>query len=96
MDEDDEGAGDISTSSDVPQLAIDRIAGQQTDDLLADARAIMEQAERDGVDPDERLREILQRAVREGFRVGGNIGAGAGGGSDANLESPNAKRSRGE
>jgi len=34
----------------------------------------MEESERDGTDPDERLREVVERAVREGFNFGGALG----------------------
>jgi len=38
----------------------------------------MEESERDGTDPDERLREVVERAVREGFNFGGVLGGVAG------------------
>lgn len=65
---------------DVSALAVDQYTSQQTTDLLAETRVIMEQCERDGTDPDERLREVVERAVREGFNFGGQLGDAAGGG----------------
>jgi hypothetical protein len=38
----------------------------------------MEESERDGTDPDDRLREVVERAVREGFNFGGALGEVAG------------------
>ena len=38
----------------------------------------MEESERDGTDPDERLREVVERAVRQGFSFGGQLGDAAG------------------
>ena len=35
----------------------------------------MEESERDGTDPDERLREVVERAVSNGMSFGGQIGA---------------------
>ncbi len=60
----------------------------------------MEQAERDGVNPDERLRQVVEQAVREGFNFGGGLGgSGSGGGGDddpsgAGGETDGEKRSR--
>lgn len=34
----------------------------------------MEESQRDGTDPDERLREVVERAVRDGFSFGGQVG----------------------
>ena len=34
----------------------------------------MEESQRSGTDPDERLREVVERAVRDGFSFGGQIG----------------------
>lgn len=41
----------------------------------------MEEAERDGTNPDERLREVVERAVRQGFSFGGQLGDAAGSGT---------------
>lgn len=34
----------------------------------------MEESERDGSDPDPSLREAVERAVRDGFTFGGQVG----------------------
>jgi hypothetical protein len=78
-------------SADVSQMAVDAYASQQSSNLVEDARAIIEQAERDGVDPDERLREIVQRAVRDGFLFGGAAAEAGDAAPDAE-----SKRPRGE
>jgi hypothetical protein len=41
---------------------------------LEETKRIMEESERDGTDPDDRLREVVERAVREGFNFGGQLG----------------------
>lgn len=46
----------------------------------------MEEAERDGTDPDERLREVVERAVRQGFSFGGQLGDAAGAGQAAEMD----------
>lgn len=58
------------TPQGVSSQAVDAFASQQTQELLARTQAIMEQAEKDGTNPDERLREVVERAVREGFQFG--------------------------
>lgn len=69
-----EGEGNESMEVEAPEgmsnQAVDAYASQQTDDLLARTKEIMEQAERDGTNPDERLREVVEQAVREGFQFG--------------------------
>ncbi|BEI87200.1 hypothetical protein CcaverHIS002_0705460 [Cutaneotrichosporon cavernicola] len=81
-------AGPEATDEGVSQHAMDAYASRQTNDLLAQTQAIMAQAERDGSDPDAALREVVGRAVREGF----SFGAGQGGGE----EEGGTKRSRQE
>ena len=58
----------------VSELAVDQYANRQTSSLLHETQRIMEESERDGVEPDERLREVVERAVRDGFSYGGRIG----------------------
>lgn len=70
-----------ATEVDVSALAVDEYTSQQTSSLLEDTKRIMEEAERDGTDPDERLREVVERAVRQGFSFGGQLGDAAGSGS---------------
>lgn len=65
-------------ANDVSALAVDNYTSQQTTDLMEETRRIMEAAERDGTDPDERLREVVERAVRQGFSFGGQLGDAAG------------------
>jgi hypothetical protein len=81
-------ASDIAESdpNSVSALAVDQYTSQQTTDLLAETRVIMEQCERDGTDPDERLREVVERAVREGFNFGGQLGDAAGAGAGGAVE----------
>jgi hypothetical protein len=67
---------------------MDQYASRQTNDLLAQAQAIMAQAERDGSDPDAALREVVGRAVREGFSFGAD--------QRGEQEEEGAKRSRQE
>lgn len=54
----------------VSNQAVDAYASQQTNDLLARTKEIMEQAERDGTNPDDRIREVVEQAVRDGFQFG--------------------------
>jgi hypothetical protein len=41
---------------------------------MEETRRIMEESERDGTNPDERLREVVERAVRDGYAFGGQVG----------------------
>jgi hypothetical protein len=54
---------------------VDAYATEQAGSLLEETQRIMAEAERDGSNPDERLREVVERAVRDGFSFGGQIGA---------------------
>lgn len=67
---------------------MDAYASHQTNDLLAQAQTIMAQAEQDGSDPDAALREVVGRAVREGFSFGAEQRGGE--------QEEGAKRSRQE
>jgi len=58
----------------ISALAVDNYTSTQTTNLLEETKRIMEESERDGTDPDERLREVVERAVREGFNFGGALG----------------------
>lgn len=80
--------------NEVSALAVDNYTSAQTSDLLAQTRVIMEQCERDGTDPDERLREVVERAVREGFNFGGQLGDAAAGGAGGEVAEAEVKRSR--
>lgn len=71
------------TSGDVSQLAIDTFTNDQTNALMEDARRVMEQAERDGTDPEEALKELVQKAVEQGLSFAGDAGAAAGSGAGA-------------
>lgn len=55
----------------------------------------MEESERDGSNPDERLREVVERAVREGFNFGGVLGGVAGVAESIDVDG-GGKRSRDE
>lgn len=39
--------------------------------LMLETQRIMEEAERTGESPDEKLREVLERAIRGGMALGG-------------------------
>jgi len=39
---------------------------------MLETQRIMEEAERTGENPDEKLREVVERAIREGMAWGGN------------------------
>lgn len=58
----------------VSALAVDSYASSQAAQLLAQTQEIMEQAERDGVNPDDRLMEVVEQAVRDGLSFGGELG----------------------
>ncbi|KAL1409711.1 hypothetical protein Q8F55_003707 [Vanrija albida] len=88
-----EAAPETHAGAEVSQYAVDQYASRQTDDLLAETQRIMEESERDGVDPEERLREVVGRAVRQGFNFGGELGHAA---DDAAATGDDAKRARGE
>ncbi|KAK8869828.1 hypothetical protein IAR55_000396 [Kwoniella newhampshirensis] len=62
----EQGQGQIS------QLALDNYTNEQTSNLLQEAQEILEQCTRDGTDPDERLREVVERAVKDGLAFGRN------------------------
>ncbi len=42
--------------------------------LLSETQRIMEESQRDGTNPDERLREVVERSVRDGIEFGGQVG----------------------
>jgi hypothetical protein len=48
-------------------LAMDTYASQQTSTLLQETQRIMQEAEVTGENPDEKLREVVERAVRDGL-----------------------------
>ncbi|KIR96866.1 ankyrin repeat-containing protein [Cryptococcus deuterogattii 2001/935-1] len=74
MDDEREVAdGDISNGQ-ISQLALDNYTATQTAALLQEAQRIMEECARDGVEPDERLREVVERAVRDGLAFGREAG----------------------
>lgn len=53
-------------------LAVDNYAQEQASTLMAETQLIMEEAERTGENPDEKLREVVERAIRGGVALGGN------------------------
>ena len=83
----EDGEGPISA------LAVENYTSTQTTNLLEETKRIMEESERDGTDPDERLREVVERAVREGFNFGGVLGGVAGVAESIEVDG-GAKRSR--
>jgi len=46
---------------------VDNYASQQTSTLLQETQRIMQEAEATGENPDEKLREVVERAVRDGL-----------------------------
>lgn len=72
-DEREVADGDISNGQ-ISQLALDNYTATQTAALLEEAQRIMEECARDGVEPDERLREVVERAVRDGLAFGREAG----------------------
>jgi len=46
---------------------MDNFASQQTSSLLQETQRIMQEAEVTGENPDEKLREVVERAVRDGL-----------------------------
>lgn len=83
--------------NDVSALAVDEYTSNQTSELMQETRRIMEEAEREGTDPDEKLREVVERAVRQGFSFGGQLGDAAGAGEgEGGGEGEERKRTRDE
>ncbi|WWD15899.1 hypothetical protein CI109_100323 [Kwoniella shandongensis] len=68
----DSADDDVGGEGQISQLALDNYTTAQTSYLLAEAQSILEQSALDGSDPDERLREVVERAVREGLQFGRN------------------------
>ncbi|KAK4688657.1 hypothetical protein P7C73_g1461, partial [Tremellales sp. Uapishka_1] len=66
----------------VSELAVDNYASEQTAALLQQTKEIMEAAERDGVSPDAQLRQVVERAVRDGLTFGGELGGQDQGGGE--------------
>ncbi|KAL7423967.1 hypothetical protein Q5752_001552 [Cryptotrichosporon argae] len=90
----DSGAG--GAAGPVSQLAVDAFATRETADLLARTQEIMEQAERDGTDPDARLRAAVEDAVRRGFALGGEVGDAVDAAAQGQGPDDATKRTRGE
>ena len=78
----------------ISALAVENYTSTQTTNLLEETKRIMEQSERDGTDPDEILREVVERAVREGFNFGGVLGGVAGVAESIEVDDGGGKRSR--
>jgi hypothetical protein len=80
----------------ISALAVETYTSHQTTNLLEETKRIMEASERDGTDPDEQLREVVERAVREGFNFGGALGgvAAAASGVEVDGEDEGRKRAR--
>lgn len=80
----------------VSNQAVDAYASQQTNDLLARTKEIMEQAERDGTNPDDRIREVVEQAVRDGFQFGAANNDAAGSAPAEEGAGADGKRARAE
>ncbi|RSH91946.1 hypothetical protein EHS25_009316 [Saitozyma podzolica] len=74
-------------------LDVDAFTSTQTSSLLEESRRIMLQSQADGVDPEERLREVVERAVREGLSYG-QMGSRGPEGEDAQADGDEKKRTR--
>lgn len=61
----------IDDSVPASALAVDNYAQEQASSLMVEAQRIMEEAERTGEDPDAKLREVVERAIRQGMAWGG-------------------------
>jgi hypothetical protein len=83
------------SSSSISPFQAETISTALTDDLIAQTGRIMADAQRDGVDPEERLREVVSKAMMDGLRMARPDGTddAAGGGRG---EEPDSKRSRAE
>ncbi|KAI9638308.1 ankyrin repeat-containing domain protein [Dioszegia hungarica] len=55
----------------------ERIADMEADELMLEAQAIMEEAQRTGEDPEGRLRGIVEQAVNRGIAAAGGAEGGA-------------------
>ncbi|ORY33797.1 ankyrin repeat-containing domain protein [Naematelia encephala] len=63
----------LNVPPEISQQALDALASSRANTLLQESQRIMEQAQRTGIDPDDQLRQLVERAVREGILVGGEI-----------------------
>ena len=52
-------------------MALENYTNEQASALMEETRRIMEEAEATGEDPEDKLREVVERAVREGIVWGG-------------------------
>jgi uncharacterized protein len=64
---------------------------QMTESLIAQTNQIMEDAARDGTDPEERLREVVGRALENGIRMGRQEEVL---GEETMVDGPSSKRAR--
>ncbi|WVQ98695.1 hypothetical protein IAU59_005826 [Kwoniella sp. CBS 9459] len=86
-DENDENDNSIQVdpTHQISELALDNFTSEQSSALMEEAQRIMEECARTGEDPDERLREVVERAVGAGLAFGrgaaevGENGEGGGG-----------------
>ncbi len=82
------------TTSTTTSYQNEQLTSQLTESLLAQTNQIMQDAERDGTDPEERLREVVGRAVEDGMRMGRQEEAQAQ--AQETDEGPTSKRAREE
>ncbi|ORX39870.1 ankyrin repeat-containing domain protein [Kockovaella imperatae] len=73
----EDGAVSVIDGQGANNVAIDQFADLHSSALMAEAQAVMEQAARDGVEPDEQLRAIIQRHVDAGRALGAATGGDA-------------------
>lgn len=91
------GSAGAAEASGAAPVVLDQIANAQTSNLIAEAQRIMAGAERDGTDPDEQLRQIVEQAVRQGLNLGGLVGQQSRQEADGQPEEEDGrKRTRGD
>ncbi|WVO12854.1 hypothetical protein L204_100462 [Cryptococcus depauperatus] len=61
----------LSSELQISQFALDNYTTTQSAALMEEAQKIMEQCAQEGVEPDDRLREVLERAIQDGQLVFG-------------------------
>ncbi|WRT67123.1 uncharacterized protein IL334_004089 [Kwoniella shivajii] len=73
-----EGENENGTMGDsaISQLALENFTSTQSDALMIEAQKIMEQCAITGEDPDEKLRQVVEKAIKDGLSFAQASGAG--------------------
>ncbi|OCF45446.1 ankyrin repeat-containing protein [Kwoniella heveanensis CBS 569] len=87
---------DLTANSSISQLALDNFTSSQSSALMEEAQRIMEECARTGEDPDERLREVVERAVGAGLAFGRGAVQQEEEGGEGVIEGDDSKRAREE